>query len=65
MRIIDHREVQDQLARGAQIVEVLPAHEYERAHIRGAIHIPLRMVIKRAPDLDRNRPVIVYCRDAL
>ncbi len=65
MRIIDHREVQDYAARGAQIIEVLPAHEYERTHIRGAIHIPLRMLITRAPELDRSRPVIVYCRDAL
>ncbi len=65
MRIIEHREVQDQGARGAQVVEVLPAHEYERAHIRGAIHIPLRAVIKRAAELDKARPVIVYCRDAL
>lgn len=65
MRIIEHREVQDQLARGAQIVEVLPAHEYERAHIRGAIHLPLGTLIKNAGQLDRNRPVIVYCRDAL
>lgn len=65
MRIIEHREVQDQLARGAQIVEVLPAHEYERAHIRGAIHLPLSALIKNAGQLDRGRPVIVYCRDAL
>ncbi len=65
MRIIEHREVQDYAARGAQIVEVLPAHEYERVHIRGAIHLPLRTLIKRAPELDRTRPVIVYCRDAL
>lgn len=66
MRIIDHREVQNQIARGAQIVDVLPAHEYERAHLRGAIHLPLRVLVKTAPErLDRNRAVVVYCRDAL
>ena len=54
------------LATGAQIVDVLPSHEYNAAHIRGAIHIPLGHILRDAPiTLDRTRPVIVYCRDCL
>ncbi len=50
----------------AQIVDVLPSHEYDAAHIRGAIHIPLRNLLRDAPaTLDRARPVVVYCRDCL
>ena len=53
-------------AGGVQIVNVLPSHEYNAAHISGAIHIPLRHILHHAPAaLDRARPVVVYCRDSL
>lgn len=48
----------------AQVVEVLPAAEYEDEHVAGAISIPLKDVVENAPRLlDRGRPVIVYCYD--
>ncbi|MGB3550176.1 MAG: rhodanese-like domain-containing protein [Candidatus Binatus sp.] len=67
MREIRHRELaRMRAAGGVQIVDVLPPHEYDAAHIRGAIHIPLRRIIRDAPvSLDRTRPVVVYCRDCL
>ena len=50
----------------ARIIDVLPSHEYDAAHIRGAIHIPLGRIIRDAPALlDRKRTVVVYCRDSL
>lgn len=66
MRIVDHREVLRMQPRGAQIVDVLPSHEFKNAHISGALHIALAHIIRDAPKLlDRARPVIVYCRDSL
>ncbi len=55
------------LAAGAtQIVDVLPSHEYNTAHIRRAIHIPVGDSLRDAPaKLDRSRPVVVSCRDSL
>jgi rhodanese-related sulfurtransferase len=51
---------------GAQIVDVLPSHEYDTAHIQGAVHIPLGRLIREATAaLERKRPVVVYCRDSL
>jgi len=48
----------------AQLVEVLPAKEYGEEHIAGAVNIPLKELDERAPrELDRERPVIVYCND--
>jgi rhodanese-related sulfurtransferase len=48
----------------AQLVEVLPAEEYEEEHLPGAISIPLRELDEQAPRrLDRSRPVVVYCWD--
>jgi rhodanese-related sulfurtransferase len=62
---IDRDEVQRLVAEeAAQVVEVLPAAEYEDEHIARAISIPLKEVDEQAPGLlDRGRPVIVYCYD--
>jgi rhodanese-related sulfurtransferase len=62
---IDHGEVQRLLAEeDAQLVEVLPAEDYEEEHIAGAVNIPLKQLDERAPrELERERPVIVYCND--
>jgi rhodanese-related sulfurtransferase len=50
---------------GAQLVEVLPADRYRWAHLPGAVNLPLRELDDRLAELDRSRPVIVYCRDTL
>jgi rhodanese-related sulfurtransferase len=54
------------MANGAQLVEVLPAAEYEAEHLPRARSLPLRSLADRAvEELDRDRPVIVYCQDSL
>ncbi|HUA46005.1 MAG TPA: rhodanese-like domain-containing protein [Solirubrobacteraceae bacterium] len=54
------------LSAGAQLVEVLPAEEYAKAHIPDAISLPLGALDERGVAvLDRGRPVVVYCWDAL
>jgi rhodanese-related sulfurtransferase len=62
---IDHEEVRRLVAEeSAQLVEVLPAHEFSEEHIAGAINIPLKELDQRGPrELERERPVIVYCND--
>lgn len=59
-------KLQELLAAGAQLVEVLPEKEYGQAHLPGAINLPLSRL--REPDvsvLDRTRAIVVYCWDAL
>ena len=62
---IDHTEVRRLVSEeNAQLVEVLPAKEFSEEHITGAINIPLKELDRRAPvELERERPVIVYCND--
>lgn len=62
---IDRDEVQRLVAEeAAQVVEVLPAAEYEDEHTAGAINIPLKELNEQGTRLlDRGRPVIVYCYD--
>jgi rhodanese-related sulfurtransferase len=53
------------MARGAQVVDVLPAEEYQDDHLPGAIHLPLRRIETEARTaLDPSRPVVVYCWDS-
>ena len=56
-------EIRLMLDRGAQLIEVLPLQEYEEEHLPGAVNIPLRQLARRAGELDRDRPVVVYCHD--
>jgi rhodanese-related sulfurtransferase len=66
VREIQHRELLQMLSFGVQIVDVLPAHEYNTAHIRDAIHVPVGRILRDAPKLfDRTGPIVVYCRDTL
>jgi len=54
------------MEQGAQLVEVLPAAEYDDEHLPGAINIPLKTLgPKTVTGLDRSNPVIVYCWDGL
>jgi len=63
--VIGRDELQTLTGRDAQLVEVLPADDYEWAHLPGAVSLPLKELDARAGQLDRSRPVIVYCHDSL
>jgi rhodanese-related sulfurtransferase len=63
-REIERDEVRRLVAEGAQLVEVLPAAEYEEDHLPGAINLPLRRIESAGDTLERGRTVIVYCWDS-
>jgi len=62
---IGRDELRELTGRGAQLVEVLPADDYDWAHLPGAVNLPLKQLDASAGQLDRSRPVIVYCHDGL
>ena len=64
---IGRRELIDLVGAGAQLVEVLPKDEYDQEHLPAATHLPLKSLTRDTAErlLDRGRPVIAYCRDAL
>lgn len=47
---------------GAQLVDVRAGHEWEAGRIVGAVHLPLAELAERTGELDKNRPVVLYCR---
>lgn len=61
-----YRRLRPLIGSGAQLVEVLPAEEYAEMHLPGSVNIPLKSLDATSTgQLDRDRPVIVYCWDAL
>jgi rhodanese-related sulfurtransferase len=66
VREIGRDDVERLVEDGAQLVEVLPEREYEELHLRGAINLPLKQLTReRATELDKDRPVVLYCWDSL
>jgi len=61
-RGISSEEARKLIEGGAQLVDVRADHEWEAGHISGAVHLPLDELAGRAGELDRERPVVVYCR---
>jgi rhodanese-related sulfurtransferase len=58
---LNPKEAQELVAEGAQVVDVRAEHEWEAGHIAAAVHLPLDELSERAGEIDRDRPVIVYC----
>jgi rhodanese-related sulfurtransferase len=60
---VDPERVADLHRAGAvQLVDVREGYEWEAGRIAGARHIALQDVAAEAGSLDRERPVVFYCR---
>ena len=45
-----------------QLIDVREPYEWEAGRIAGARHVELERVASQAPTIDRERPVVFYCR---
>jgi rhodanese-related sulfurtransferase len=61
-REVSREEAQKLIDEGAQLVDVRVEHEWEAGHIAGATHLPLDELAERAGELDKEQPVVLYCR---
>ena len=55
------REVAEHIDR-VQLVDVREPYEFEAGHIAGARHVELARLAEEAESLDRDRPLVFYCR---
>jgi rhodanese-related sulfurtransferase len=46
----------------ALLLDVRPDAEYRAGHLRGAVSIPVDQLVRRLPELPRNRQIVAYCR---
>ena len=58
---ITPQEVEERLG-DVQLVDVREPYEHEAGRIRGARHVELERLASQAETLDRDRPVVFYCR---
>jgi rhodanese-related sulfurtransferase len=61
-REVSRAEAREMLGAGAQLVDVRADHEWEAGHLPGATHIALPELAARVAEIDKDRPVILYCR---
>jgi len=62
--LIDRDAVRRLVEDGAVLMEVLALKEYERAHLPGAIHIPLKALgPQTTAQFKKDAPIITYCFD--
>jgi rhodanese-related sulfurtransferase len=62
VREVDREEARRLLDEGAQLIDVRADHEWEVGRIAGATHLPLPELPARIEEIDRDRPVVLYCR---
>ncbi|MEX0973693.1 MAG: rhodanese-like domain-containing protein [Solirubrobacterales bacterium] len=61
-REVSRDEARKLIDAGAQLVDVRAPHEWEAGRIAGATHLPLAELAGRTGEIDRERPVVLYCR---
>jgi rhodanese-related sulfurtransferase len=59
---ISRAEAREMLDQGAQLIDVRADHEWEAGHLPGAVHIALPELPARVEEIDKDRPVVIYCR---
>lgn len=62
MSEVTREEAQKLVDEGAQLVDVRVDHEWEAGRIAGAKHVPLAELAERTSEIDKERPVVLYCR---
>jgi rhodanese-related sulfurtransferase len=60
--VVSREEARKLIEGGAQLVDVRAEHEWDAGRIAGATHLPLAELAERAGEIDKERPVVVYCR---
>jgi rhodanese-related sulfurtransferase len=59
---VSRDEAQKLIEDGAQVIDVRTDHEWEVGRIAGASHLPLDELAQRVGEIDKERPVVLYCR---
>ncbi|HTT95152.1 MAG TPA: rhodanese-like domain-containing protein [Solirubrobacterales bacterium] len=61
-KTVSRAEAREMLGAGAQLIDVRADHEWEAGRLPGATHIALPELAGRVGEIDKDRPVILYCR---
>jgi phage shock protein E len=59
---LDPEAVGKLIDEGATLVDVRRPYEFEAGHLAGARNIEMNELVARAAELERDRPLLLYCR---
>jgi rhodanese-related sulfurtransferase len=59
---VSREQAQKLIDAGTQLIDVRADHEWAAGHLPGATHLPLDELAERAGEIDKDRPVLLYCR---
>jgi phage shock protein E len=59
---VDSGEARRLVEQGALLLDVRTPAEFAGGHLEGAVNLPVDQISRRGQELDRARPVVVYCR---
>ncbi len=55
-------EIVKLIEKGGQLIDVRSSMEFMEGALCGAVNIPLNLIQYSAENIDKNKPVILYCR---
>lgn len=58
---VDAEEARGLQEKGAVILDVREGPEWRKAHVPGAVHVPLTQLEDRLAEIPKDRPVVVHC----
>lgn len=61
-RTVDGAEAARLVEEGATLLDVRTPAEYAQGHVDGALNVPVQELPGGASAIDRDHPVVVYCR---
>ena len=54
--------VEEQMNAGGQLIDVRSPFEYNQGALSGAVNMPIENINNLKADIDKSRPVMLYCR---
>jgi CRP-like cAMP-binding protein len=63
--LVSVEEAQERMRRGAGLVDVRSAAEFQQGALKGSINIPIAELRVRLTQLDPVRPYVLYCRNGV
>src|SRR4051794_21261536 len=62
--LIANTKAREEVEGSAKLIDVREPHEWDEAHLEGAIHVPQGELLDRISEVapDRSEPIVLYCR---
>jgi len=61
MKIVAASLIDDYIESNALVIDLRPAEDYMRWHVRGAVSVPVDQIERTIRYLPRDRTIVLYC----